>query len=142
MSHPHRPRMHRASIVRLHGGTGEAISLDDFIDESRAEVSAADIRDLAKLHAEVKAKLATDQARQHHDLQAGVRLLMEFISSDEARNAADPLPTALAEAGLGIRYLLKGIDFIPDSVPEIGMTDDARLVARILERNPQLAGQL
>ena len=141
MSDLHRPRMHRASIVRLHGGTGEVISLDDFIEESRSEISADELRELGESAAEVGAKLATEQARQHYDLQAGVRMLMDCLASDEARRAADPLPRHLAEAGVAIRYLLEGIDFIPDSLPEIGMTDDARLVARVIDRNPELASR-
>jgi len=138
MIEPHRPRMHRATTVRLHGGNGDAISLDDFIDESRAEMSAAEIRELATFRVQVEAKLATEQARQHHDLQAGIGILFHFITSPEAQRAEDPLPQDIAEAGVAIRYLLKGIDFIPDSIPEIGMTDDARLVARVLDRNPRL----
>jgi uncharacterized membrane protein YkvA (DUF1232 family) len=30
------------------------------------------------------------------------------------------------------------VDLIPDWVPEIGLTDDARVVARVLSRNPGL----
>ncbi|MFZ4681943.1 MAG: DUF1232 domain-containing protein [Terrimicrobiaceae bacterium] len=139
MNDLHRPRMHRASIVRMHGGAGDAICLDKFLDESRSEISVDEIRRLGGLAAQVEAKLATEQARQHHDLQSGVRMLMDYILSGPARDAVDPLPRQLAEAGVAIRYVLEGSDFIPDYLPEIGMTDDARLVARVIERNPELA---
>jgi uncharacterized membrane protein YkvA (DUF1232 family) len=35
-------------------------------------------------------------------------------------------------------YILKGADIIPDSIPEIGLTDDARILARVFERNATL----
>ncbi|MFZ9919811.1 MAG: hypothetical protein ACO3FQ_01460 [Terrimicrobiaceae bacterium] len=47
------------------------------------------------------------------------------------------LPAHLAEAGVATDYILKGIDLIPDSISEIGLTDEARILARVLERNPE-----
>ena len=46
----------------------------------------------------------------------------------------------LAEAGVAAYYILKGADIIPDSIPEIGLTDDARILARVFERNATLRG--
>jgi uncharacterized membrane protein YkvA (DUF1232 family) len=53
-------------------------------------------------------------------------------------HCSDPLPAHLAEAGAAAFYILKGVDIIPDSIPEIGLTDDARILARVFERNPSL----
>ncbi|MEI6035205.1 MAG: hypothetical protein WCS65_13125 [Verrucomicrobiae bacterium] len=33
-------------------------------------------------------------------------------------HCADPLPAYLAEAGVSLACLLKGVDLIPDSIPE------------------------
>jgi len=38
--------------------------------------------------------------------------------------------------------LLKSVDIIPDFIPEIGLTDDARLVARVFTRNPSLRSEV
>lgn len=119
---------------------GSAISLDDYLDQSRPGITAADLAELRGFEDRILAKLDTKEALAHRDLQEGSRLLLAAIFSRRALDAVDPLPVDLAEAGVALRYLLKGMDFIPDSVPEIGLTDDARLVACVLDRNPDLAG--
>lgn len=134
----HRPLIHRTNIVRNHGSPGKAISLDEFIETERAGMTAGRLRELSGFSARIFAKLATEQARQHHDLHEGTESLMRIVTSWQAGDCASPLPKHLAEAGVALAYLLKGVDFIPDSIPEIGLTDDARLVARVLDRNPEL----
>lgn len=134
----HRPLIHRTNIVKIHGSPGEAISLDDYIEAERAGMTAARLRELSGFSARIFAKLATEQARQHHDLHEGADRLMRVLASEEVNLCADPIPAHLAEAGVALTYLLKGVDLIPDSIPEIGLTDDARVVARVIERNPEL----
>jgi len=131
----HRPRIHRAETIRLHGSPGEAISLDDFIDRALRDFSAGDLLKLRGFGAQIERKLASEMALQH-DLQENVRLLFGVVTSAPADSLCDPLPQSLAEAGVAIEYFLKGVDLIPDSVPEIGLTDDARIAARVIARNP------
>lgn len=133
-----RPIIHRTNIVRIHGSPGEAISIDDYIEAERAQMSADRLRELSGFSAQIYAKLASDQARQHHDLHEGAERLVRILESDQVKACSDPLPAHLAEAGVAVAYLLKGVDLIPDSIPEIGLTDDARVVARVIDRNPEL----
>jgi len=134
----HRPLIHRTNVVRVHGSPGEAISLDEFIETERAGMTAGRLREISGFSARIFGKLATEQARQHHDLHEGAERLMRLVASAQEAQIADPLPAHLAEAGVALAYLLKGVDLIPDSIPEIGLTDDARIVARVLDRNPEL----
>ncbi|MFZ4775508.1 MAG: DUF1232 domain-containing protein [Terrimicrobiaceae bacterium] len=124
--------------MRIHGSPGEAISLDEYIEAERAGMTADRLRELSGFGARIFAKLATEQARQHHDLHEGAESLMRLIGTQAVQHCSDPLPVHLAEAGVALSYLLKGVDIIPDSIPEIGLTDDARVVARVLARNPEL----
>ena len=133
-----RPIIHRTHIVRTHGSPGEAVSLDDYIEAERTGMTAARLRELIGFSPAIFSKLATEQARQHHDLHEGVDRLLRVLAPLEAHGCPDPLPAHFAEAGVALAYLLKGVDLIPDSIPEIGLTDDARVVARVLERNPGL----
>lgn len=134
----HRPIIHRTQVVIKHNNPGKAISIDEFIESERGDMTADRLRGLGAFSVQIFAKLATDQARQHHDLHEGTHCLMRLLASEEVACCADPLPPRLAEAGVALAYLLKGMDLIPDSVPEIGLTDDARIVARVIDRNPEL----
>jgi uncharacterized membrane protein YkvA (DUF1232 family) len=133
-----RPLIHRKNIVKTHGTPGKAISLDEYIETERAGMTAGRLRELSGFSARIFAKLATEQARHHHDLHEGTESLLRIVASWQTEDCASPLPEHLAEAGVALAYLLKGVDFIPDSIPEIGLADDARLVARVLDRNPEL----
>ena len=53
-------------------------------------------------------------------------------------NLRAKMETEQAEAGVAAYSILKGVDIIPDSIPEIGLTDDARILARVFERNSSL----
>lgn len=144
-SHPHglgnplaSSLMHRATIIRSPGDPAKAIAIDAFISEASGEMNAEALRSLRRFEQAIVAKLATHQARQHRDLHESVSILCRLLRSEQVTLAVDPLPQALAEAAVALDYLLKGADIIPDSVPEIGLTDDARIVARVMERNPSL----
>ena len=139
MTSLYRPHIHRADIIHLQGAPGKAISFDEYIEAGRAAICADDVRRLAGFRTQLDAKLECDQARQHRDLHEGVEVIFRFLTSPTALEASDPLPADLAEAVVALNYVLKGIDLIPDTVPEIGMTDDARLVARVLARNPTIS---
>lgn len=130
--------IHRAEVLHLPNSTGQPISIDDYIEQESREMTAAQLRTLAKLTDELAAKMETDQARPHADLHRYTEQLVRILKSDRIKNCTDPLDAALAEAGLAAQYLLKGMDLIPDRVPEIGLTDDARVVSRVFARHPKL----
>lgn len=134
----HRPIIHRSDIMRNPHYPEQAVSIDEYIENERSNMSAAQIRKLAKFTPQLQEKMKTDQAQQHFDLQENTMCLVGILHSLSSRNCRDPLPLDLAEAGVAASYLLKSVDIIPDFIPEIGLTDDARLVARVFERNPSL----
>ena len=115
-----------------------AAHLDDYIEQGSREMTAARLRALAKLTRELAAKMSTEQARPHADLHLYNARLIRLLESEHVKACSDPLDAAWAEAGVAAQYLLKGMDFIPDRVPEIGLTDDARVVSCVFARNPKL----
>jgi uncharacterized membrane protein YkvA (DUF1232 family) len=133
-----RPIIHRAEVVRSHESPEMAVSIDEYIENEKLKISASSIRELAGFTQQLRDKMKTEQAQQHHDLQENTEFLVAVLRSLRARNCRDPLPEDLAEAGVAASYLLKSVDIIPDFIPEIGLTDDARLVARVFARNPSL----
>lgn len=135
-----RPRLDRAEVVIPPGGGNPPISLHAHIELARQGIDSARLRDLAARSGEIAAKMALPSAQQHadlHDFAAALGRLMEVLPA-----CTDPLPHWLSEAGVAIEYLLEGGDLIPDSISEIGLTDDARLVALVFSRNPELRAWL
>lgn len=134
-----RPLIHRAHTITPHGPNKTPVSLDEYIAQEAVHVTAEKLRQLAGMTCQMREKLTTEQARQHFDLHEGTDVLVRVLESEAVANCKDPLPVWLAEAGVAASYLLKGVDLIPDWIPEIGLTDDARVVARVLARNPALS---
>ena len=132
------PLTHRASIIVSLFNPQKAISIDEFIATERVSVTSKSLLKLVDLIPNLRAKMETEQARAHYDLIQGVEILISILQSTEVTKSSDPLPPHLAEAGVAAYYILKGVDIIPDSIPEIGLTDDARILARVFERNSSL----
>jgi uncharacterized membrane protein YkvA (DUF1232 family) len=120
----------------------KAVSIDEFLDSEISKFRAADLDGLRGHVDGLRGKMESEQARVHYDLVQGIALLINLLQSSETENCSDPLPRHLAEAGVAAAYILKGVDLIPDSIPEIGLTDDARILARVLDRNPVLRGNV
>ena len=137
-----RPLTHRTTIIVSPLNPDKAVSIDDFLEAEVSQFRAADLVGLRRHISGLRGKMESEQAQVHYDLVHGIELLIGLLESPETENCFDPLPKHLAEAGVAAAYILKGVDIIPDSIPEIGLTDDARIVARVLERNPVLRGDV
>jgi len=133
-----KPLIHRSPIIMSPLDPGKAVSIDEFIASEVENFTASDFVALRDHVPALRSKMQTEQARIHYDLQQGVELLIDWIEDEDLVSDEDPLPAHLAEAGVAAAYILKGVDLIPDSIPEIGLTDDARILARVLDRNPIL----
>lgn len=133
-----KPLIHRSPIIMSPLNPGKAVSIDEFIESEVENFTSSDFVALREHVPALRSKMQTEQARIHYDLQQGVELLIGWIEDEDLDVKEDPLPVHLAEAGVAAAYILKGVDLIPDSIPEIGLTDDARILARVLDRNPSL----
>lgn len=133
-----KPLNHRAFIIVSPLNPSEAVSIDEFIEAERTALTAKSLFKLQDLIPNLRAKMETEQARAHYDLIQGVETLIRILQSPDVSHSTDPLPDHLAEAGVAAYYILKGADIIPDSIPEIGLTDDARILAQVFERNANL----
>jgi uncharacterized membrane protein YkvA (DUF1232 family) len=133
-----RPRIHRCHSIIQPGFPGVRIDLGEYLQTHSGKITAAFLADLRHRVGEIHEKLDSEQAWEHFDLQENGRKLLTVIESERAQQTPDPLPQDLAEAGLALSYLLEVGDLIPDSIPVIGLTDDARLLACVMDRNPSL----
>ena len=133
-----RPIIHRAHTVTPPGPNPTTVSLDEYIEQESGHMTAEKLRQLSGMTCQMREKLTTEQARQHFDLHEATDVLVRLLESEEVAKCSDPLPLSLAEAGVAATYLLKGVDLIPDWIPEIGLTDDARVLSCAMHRNPDL----
>jgi Protein of unknown function (DUF1232) len=115
-----------------------AQTIDGYIGDQAILMSSARLKELAIFRLNMGAKLTSPQAVERLEFQQLAHLLIKLLGSDEVRLSRDPLPEYLAEAGVAANYLLKGVDLIPDHVPEIGLADDEIILRRVFARNPEL----
>lgn len=113
----------------------KAPTIDEYIEQKARALTPGDRRQLTALLPRCREKSAQVPADRHPRLAAQITLLADLLDhapADEKTWAAgQPWP----ELAVGAFYILKGVDCIPDSVMDIGFTDDARLLDRIFERN-------
>jgi uncharacterized membrane protein YkvA (DUF1232 family) len=71
--------------------------------------------------------------RDSDRLRARLELLGGYVAA--VPDATGPADDTLREAAFALCYFLTGSDAIPDSLPEIGLVDDALLVEAVLRRH-------
>jgi uncharacterized membrane protein YkvA (DUF1232 family) len=117
--------------------SGKRVTIDEFIEEGSGRMDATGFRDaLRSLNGRLREKLESIEAEEYPGLREAVQVIIQVLESPEAWQAKHPLPRWLAEVAFGARYLLKRFDLIADHLPQIGLADDAQLLACILKRNP------
>lgn len=117
---------------------GDATSIDEYIEMHRGSLTASDLKDMRRFLPGLARKAVQAEREGRRDLVARIDKLMDIVNSSSIQEVTDPLPQAWAELGVAARYLLKGVDIIPDFVKGIGLSDDEWIVRRVMERNPGL----
>jgi uncharacterized membrane protein YkvA (DUF1232 family) len=102
-----------------------------YVDRGAALVTADAIAALQRLRKPLQKKIAAVTESGH--LRQRLDLLATFF--DEALADGHRGTPAHCEATFALLYFLKGFDRIPDSVPEVGLLDDALIVQCVLQRN-------
>lgn len=102
-----------------------------YLERGGLLVTPAAVTGLRTLRAPLTAKIAALAA----DTVLRRRLEMLALYLDETCAERASLSPAIREAAFGLLYFLKGFDRIPDSVPEIGLLDDALIVQGVFERH-------
>jgi len=112
-----------------HAGAGQSLSPTRYLVAGTACLGAEDLAGLHRLLQQIRAKAAaiTSSAR----LRRRLELLARFFEESPVAGAGE----AERESAFVLYYFLKGYDLIPDSVPEIGLVDDALLVETVLQRH-------
>ena len=118
--------------ARLLAGDPEII--DAIILAGSVEIRAKDLHAIIRERALMEKKFRTI-SMGYHELRYQIREIMQTLEGAALVNATDPLPRCLAEGTFAAQYLLKEDDLIPDSVPGVGLADDAILVKSVVARH-------
>jgi uncharacterized membrane protein YkvA (DUF1232 family) len=112
-------------------GSGDITSVADYIDQGAALIDSAALYALHRLRLPLQAKI--------RQLEDGTRLRrrLEWLATfcEEAADDGATGSPAHREAAFALLYYLKGFDRIPDTLPEIGLLDDALIVQIVLQRH-------
>jgi uncharacterized membrane protein YkvA (DUF1232 family) len=114
---------------------GRTITIDEYIEERRRDVNAAEICALQAFTNRLQDKLKELDRGEYPELREAVHLLLRIFESPGIHYTANPLPNWLAEVGFATGYLLERYDLIPDHLQDIGLADDVLILKRVIARN-------
>jgi uncharacterized membrane protein YkvA (DUF1232 family) len=116
----------------LSANSGEDLpSLTAYLEKGAALVTREAVDSLRKLRLPLQQKIAALGESAH--LQQRTEVLATYF--DENLNTPVAETEIFREVTFALLYFLKGFDRIPDTVPEIGLLDDALIVQTVLQRH-------
>lgn len=119
--------------LRSAAAGGHCVSPTAYIEQGAEHVTAEALAALRKLLPQLQRK--ADAIRDSALLHRRLGLLLQYFA-ETSTERGQPSP-ARRETGFVLYYFLKGYDLIPDTVPEIGLVDDALLVETVLRRHQE-----
>jgi uncharacterized membrane protein YkvA (DUF1232 family) len=111
--------------------TDDITSTAAYVERGGTLVTPLSFTGLRALRPALHAKIAG--LRDDTLLRTRLEVLALFLDECAADRAT--LTPAMREAAFALLYFLKGFDRIPDSVPEVGLLDDALIAQTVTERH-------
>jgi uncharacterized membrane protein YkvA (DUF1232 family) len=119
-------------VVRLL--SEDQLYVDAIIEAGSSAIEAKDLhtilskRDLIARKVRTISEGSAELAREFWEI-------LRTLEAAALVNTRDPLARCLAEGAFAVAYLLEEEDLIPDSIPAVGLVDDAIIVKRVVSRN-------
>jgi uncharacterized membrane protein YkvA (DUF1232 family) len=110
---------------------GEIVSTSAYVERGGELVTPQAVAGLRSLRAALQKKIAGVETGSR--LRRRLDVLAQYF--DETAGGVGPANLPHREVTFALLYFLKGFDRIPDSVPEVGLLDDALIVQDVLERH-------
>lgn len=108
---------------------------NDYIVYHAHRLSPKDLRTLAEQIPSFRQGFSEIRTSQFPHTPERLHFLADVVEAFVS-GSYETLPfESAAEAAFALIYLHQEIDLLPDSLPEIGFTDDATIIALVLERN-------
>jgi uncharacterized membrane protein YkvA (DUF1232 family) len=109
--------------------------LNDFIQSQACALSLADFDRLIVDLPVLRERLPKISAQTYPDLADQLEFLSLFVQEHIPALSRDPDTDSVAEAAFALLYFQRASDLIPDSIPGVGLLDDAIIVALVLRRH-------
>lgn len=114
--------------MSYHSASRQALPLPKFISLGASALTATDIEEFPHQVARLKKKLEEIRASGHEALYREGSILLDYALAATLSQANPLKPRAMFDCVFALNYLLKGIDAIPDSLPDIGLEDDRIII--------------
>lgn len=109
--------------------------LAEYIDFGVRKITAKTVESFREHLPQLQIKTVEIQAPNEPHLVQQIEFLTRYVE-DCADNVWKDYPyITFAEALFALMYLLRGVDIIPDLIPDIGYADDSSLIRAVLSRS-------
>jgi uncharacterized membrane protein YkvA (DUF1232 family) len=108
--------------------------LTNFIQSQARALSLADLDQLIIDLPALRERFAKIPSQTYAYLSDQLEFLCLFVEEQVVRRNRDLAEEPVAEAAFALLYFQRPTDLIPDSIPDMGLLDDAMIVSMVLRR--------
>ena len=90
----------------------------------------------------IREKIKSINTERHPNLPGQLGFFLALAGECHGHIPLELPPDVLAEILFALSYCLKTMDFIPDTIPDIGYADDAAVVEEVLRRRARVLAAL
>jgi len=112
-----------------------AMELIDFVQSQASALSVADLNRLIADLPALRKRFTTIPSRTYPYLSDHLEFLCRVVNDEVTGPNRDPISQTVSEAAFALRYFQTATDLIPDSIPDMGLLDDAMIVSLVLRRH-------
>jgi uncharacterized membrane protein YkvA (DUF1232 family) len=110
------------------------MELTDFIQRQAGALSVADLDRLISDLPALRERFARLPLQTYTHLPDQLEFLSRFVEEQIFGRSCDLAEEPVAEAAFALLYFQRATDLIPDSIPDMGLLDDAMIVSMVLRR--------
>jgi Protein of unknown function (DUF1232) len=110
------------------------MELIDFIQSQAGALSVADLDRLISDLPALRERVARLPLQTYTHLPGQLEFLSLFVEEQISGRSCDLAEEPVAEAAFALLYFQRATDLIPDSIPDMGLLDDAMIVSMVLRR--------
>jgi uncharacterized membrane protein YkvA (DUF1232 family) len=110
----------------------------ELIDFIQSRASALSVADLNRLIADLPAlreRFTTIPSQTYPYLSDQLQFLSRVFKDEVTGSNRDPISQTVSEAAFALLYFQTATDLIPDSIPDMGLLDDAIIASLVLRRH-------